>query len=117
MDKKIVVILLDWGDTVMFDFDEYSGPMAEWPTVQLIDGIEESLKILHNNYTICLATNAGSSDKTLVNKALQRVGLNQYFHKIFTSKDLGFSKPQLQDVTIHSMYQLETTIKQMSKVR
>lgn len=94
--KEIKVLLFDWGDTVMKDFQGFSGPMAEWPQVETVPGIEETLQALHEEYIICLATNAGASDALLVREALARVHIDHYFTEIFTSKVLGYQKPQVE---------------------
>lgn len=94
--EKIKALIFDWGDTVMKDFQEFSGPMAEWSHVETVPGIEGTLQTLHDEYIICLATNAGASDASLVRKALARVHIDHYFTKIFTSKELGFHKPQVE---------------------
>jgi hypothetical protein len=36
-------VVLDWGDAVMRVFPECRGPMAEWPVVEAVAGIEEAL--------------------------------------------------------------------------
>lgn len=94
--KEIKALIFDWGDTVMKDFQEFSGPMAEWPHVETVPGIEETLQVLHEEYIICLATNAGASDASLVRKALAKAHINHYFTDIFTSKELGYHKPQVE---------------------
>ena len=94
--KEIKALIFDWGDTVMKDFQEFSGPMAEWPHVEIVPGIEETLQALHEEYIICLATNAGASDALLVRKALERAHIDHYFTEIFTSKELGYHKPQVE---------------------
>lgn len=91
--EKIKALIFDWGDTVMKDFQEFSGPMAEWSHVETVPGIEGTL---HDEYIICLATNAGASDASLVRKALARVHIDHYFTEIFTSKELGYQKPQAE---------------------
>jgi putative hydrolase of the HAD superfamily len=40
-------ILFDWGDTVMRDDPASTIPMAEWPTIHVIEGIAETLAYLH----------------------------------------------------------------------
>lgn len=91
----IKAIIFDWGDTVMRDFPEYSGPMCDWLRVELMPGIREVLTELHGKVPLYLATNAGDSDAVRVARALERVGLETYFDKIFTSRELGFAKPAL----------------------
>jgi len=89
----IKALIFDWGDTVMRDFPECPGPMAEWKHVEWIPFAEDALKFLHKNYICCIASNAGYSDTALMRKALERVGADKYFQFLFTSKDLGYEKP------------------------
>lgn len=77
----------------MKDFAEFSGPMVNWPRVEAIDDIEESLAIISSYFITCLASNAGSSDAKLMGLALERVGIRDYFNYLFTSKELGYKKP------------------------
>ncbi len=86
-------LLFDWGDTVMRVFPDYRGPMAHWPHVEVVPGIEEALEALHPRYTIALATNASDSDASMVRAALERAGLEKYFDAVFTSQELGARKP------------------------
>ena len=89
----IKAIIFDWGNTVMRDFPEKSGPMAHWDHVEYIPDVEECLKTLSGKYIMCIASNAGCSDVVLMTEALKRVGADKYFHHFFTSKDLGAEKP------------------------
>ena len=86
-------IIFDWGDTVMCDFPEYTGPMAYWPRVESVEGIDDTLKQLQKNFICCLASNAADSDAELMGTALSRVNLRQYFRYLFTSHELGVKKP------------------------
>ena len=92
----IKALIFDWGDTVMRDFPACQGPMAEWGHVEWVPLAEEALKILHKKYICCIASNAGYSDSVLMRKALERVGADKYFHYFFTSKDLGYEKPDVR---------------------
>ncbi|MBP7497187.1 MAG: HAD family hydrolase [Bacteroidales bacterium] len=92
----IKVLIFDWGDTVMRDFPYKTGPMYNWDFVEWIPGLEEQLKILSVRFITCLASNAGESDTGLMIRALQRIDAAKYFNYFFTSKDLGFEKPDLQ---------------------
>jgi len=74
-------------------FPEYDGPMARWPQVEAIPGIAQVLIELHLRYRLVLATNASESGAVLVSSALRRVGLEKYFHCVFTAKELGVRKP------------------------
>ena len=92
---RIKAIVFDWGDTLMKDFSEYAGPMADWEYVEIIDGVSKSLHIVSQSYTCCVASNAGASNSELLGMALKRVDIQQYFQYLFTSRELGFSKPSL----------------------
>ncbi|NLE03633.1 MAG: HAD family hydrolase [Crenarchaeota archaeon] len=92
----IKALVFDWGDTLMRDFPEYDGPMAYWPKVELMPNVYNSLKTLSNKYVCCAASNAGDSDSILMRKAFKRVGINDFIRYAFTSKELGFSKPDIR---------------------
>lgn len=90
--ENIKAIVFDWGDTLMRDF-EFQGPMVHWPRVEVIPGIPETLPQIYRQMTCCVASNAGDSDAELMGLALARVGIRQYFHHLFTSRELGATKP------------------------
>jgi FMN phosphatase YigB (HAD superfamily) len=90
---NIKAIIFDWGDTIMRDFPDFNGPMANWPRVEAIAGVAGALEDLHHDFICCLASNAGDSDAELMGAALSRVNLSGYFHYLFTSHELGFKKP------------------------
>jgi len=85
-------ILMDWGGTLMQSFD-YPGPMVEWPEVALVPGVDRALQDLQGPYELAVATNADDSDWTLVRAALELVNVDRYFDHIFSSRDLGVTKP------------------------
>lgn len=89
----IKAIIFDWGNTVMRDYPDKPGAMVYWEHVESIPDIEDALKILSEKYILCIASNAGFSDTSLMIGALKRVGGEKYFHHFFTSNDLGFQKP------------------------
>jgi putative hydrolase of the HAD superfamily len=91
--NKIKAIIFDWGDTVMRDFPEYSGPMAYWPRVEAVKDIDVVLKHLHIDIICCLASNSADSNAELMGTALSQVNLRQYFRYLFTSRELGCKKP------------------------
>jgi len=91
--NQIKAIIFDWGDTVMRDFPEFSGPMAYWPRLEVIDDIENALKSIPENIIRCLASNAGNSDASQMEQAVSRVYLNKYFDCYFTSTELKTKKP------------------------
>ena len=90
---KIDALLFDWGDTVMKVFPEQNGPMATWSEVAVVEGIQESLSLLKDDYKIILVSNAQDSDQAQVRRALERVDIEHYFHEIFTPKEVNESKP------------------------
>lgn len=77
----------------MHDFPEFKGPMADWPRVEAVDGIVDTLAYVQQKLICCLASNAGDSDAELMGLALERVNVRRYFHYLFTSKELGARKP------------------------
>jgi len=92
MIKKLI---FDWGNTIMVDF-ELPGPMYTWEKVSWVDGAENAIKSLSETYELYLATNAGASDTSGVIKALNRVGADKYFKKIFLAREVGYKKPEKQ---------------------
>jgi len=90
---KIDALLFDWGNTVMKVFPEQIGPMAFWPDVAVVEGIQESLSLLKDHYKIVLVSNARDSDQAQVRQALERVDIAHYFHEIFTPKEVNERKP------------------------
>ncbi|MFH0893145.1 MAG: HAD family hydrolase [Bacteroidota bacterium] len=87
-------IIFDWGDTLMRDFPDMPGPMAEWPEVHCIPGVEDVLEFLNEKkFVLTVATNAGVSDTALMKAALRRVDIEKYFQFFFSSKELVVSKP------------------------
>jgi len=88
-------ILFDWGDTLMRDFKEYSGPMKDWPALEVVPGAAGMLALLRPDWTLALATNAEASDETGIRSALERVGLNLLLDKIYCFKKIGYKKPSL----------------------
>lgn len=80
----------------MRDFPEKPGPMYLWDKVEWVPGAEEALKSLYKKYIMIIATNAGASNTQDMIKALQRLGADKYFNYFFSSKDLGYSKPDVR---------------------
>lgn len=100
MDRnKIKALIFDWGDTIMRDFPEKTGPMYLWDKVEWIPGAKKALRALYQKYTMVIATNAGASDAKDMIKALKRIGADKYFSFFFSSKDLGFEKPDVRFFT------------------
>lgn len=97
--KQINALIFDWGDTLMKDFPEYQGPMVNWPKVEVLSGVSELMDKIHNNYICCVASNAGDSDAELMSLAFERAGIKRYFKYFFTSKELGYKKPDIEFFT------------------
>jgi len=86
--------LFDWGDTLMVDFGEYSGPMASWPRVEAVAHAADALSQLRSQgWHTAVVTNASDSGETEVRQALARVGLDTLVDRVFSSRDVGFKKP------------------------
>lgn len=86
------VVFMDWGDTLMRDFPQFSGPMAHWPRVEAMAGAAEALAALRGRYRVVLATDAQDSDAPLVRAALARVDLAPFVDDIYTFRELGVRK-------------------------
>ena len=80
----------------MKDFPQYDGPMKDWPEVQCIAGVEETLKKLHKQYKMYVATNASESSAEDVMKALERAKIASYISGVFTRNELQAEKPSLK---------------------
>ena len=88
----MLLLIFDWGGTVMMDYRE-EGPMYQWDRVDYVPGIKNALVELSGEYKCCIATNADYSGRDALIMALKRVGAEKYFSNFFTSKDLGYEKP------------------------
>ena len=86
-------VLLDWGDTLMRDFPDFTGPMAAWPHVEALPNVKEVLVELRPEWTLALATNSVDSDETGIWEALDRVELCCLLDKVFCFQTIGHSKP------------------------
>jgi putative hydrolase of the HAD superfamily len=92
MDKKRV-ILFDWGDTLMREFPEFEGPMADWPRVEILPGVVETLTLLYPAWRYCIASNADVSTAPDIRRAMARVDLDRFFERVYCFKNVGFKKP------------------------
>ena len=64
--------LLDWGDTLMVDPPSQTGPMCDWPHIQVVEGAKACLQRL-SQYAQChLATNGEDSTEAQIRLALKR---------------------------------------------
>ena len=84
--------LFDWGDTLMVDIPNQTGPMCDWPKVQIVDGAKACLQRLSQHNQCHLATNAGDSTEAQIRLALIRVGLSEHINHIFCRENLGVGK-------------------------
>lgn len=92
---KIKVIAFDLGGTLLHTIPEYmaSGkPMAEWPQLEKMPGVDTMLSAVSGKYRLCVATNSAFPvDQT--EAALERVGIRDYFENVFNSTTMGVAKP------------------------
>ena len=89
-------ILFDWGDTLMVDIPGCSGPMYQWPEVQVVEGALEVLERLSQSFRCHLATNAADSTEADIRKALQRAGLDGFIERVFCQRSIGCQKPSAE---------------------
>jgi putative hydrolase of the HAD superfamily len=90
--KPVNALIFDWGDTIMRDFN-LPGNMAEWDKVEWIPGAELALIEASSIFLCVVATSAGNSGTPEMIAALKRVGADKYFDFFFSSKELGYNKP------------------------
>ena len=95
MDTSSTTIVIDWGDTLLREFPQYTGPMSTWPEVEALPGAAQALAELKDDYKMVVATNAVDSSSRQVRQALARAGLDHFFSAIFTAHELGARKPAL----------------------
>ena len=93
MQQKNRCALFDWGDTVMRDIPGSQVPMYLWQRVEAMPGIIEALTSIRQNWKVALATNSVHSGEDEIRKALSRVGLHNYFDKIYCFRKVGHRKP------------------------
>ena len=86
-------VLFDWGNTLMRDYPDAVGPMADWPCVETLPGVEDVLRQLRPHWTLALATNAVASDEPAVWKALARGGIASLLDKVYCFQTIGHKKP------------------------
>lgn len=94
--KAGMIYLFDWGNTLMKDDSDATGPMYLWEKVALCDNARPMLETLSRRHDLYLASNARDSDETDIRKALKRVGIDAYIKGIFCFKRLGVLKPSAE---------------------
>jgi len=92
ISKPVRALIFDWGDTIMRDFG-LPGIMAEWEKVEWIPGAEKTLIGVSSKFMCVIATSAGQSGTPEMIAALKRIGADKYFDYFFSSKELGYNKP------------------------
>lgn len=94
--KEKKVLVFDWGDTLMVEYPDEVGPMAEWTRVAPMAGVIMTVPELAAQVPCYVASNASDSDAEQVKAALARLGLDKYFQGIYTDKELGARKPSTE---------------------
>jgi putative hydrolase of the HAD superfamily len=89
----IKAILFDWGNTVMIDFPDQSGPMFKWNKIEAVKNAEVCLNKLSQEFPCYIATNAKDSTKEDIYKALDKVNIGKYITDIFCYREIGYEKP------------------------
>lgn len=77
----------------MRDIPQFNGPMVTWPRIEVIPHAIETLKILRDSWTLCLATNAVASSESEIWAALRRVSLDEMLDKVYCFRRIGYKKP------------------------
>lgn len=85
-------LIFDWGGTIMIDY-ALPGPMCQWEKVDWVPGARQALTRLKSRFPLCIATNAPHSGTEEMIRALEMVGADQYFTHFYSSKELGYGKP------------------------
>ena len=67
--------------------------MVEWETVEAIEGVTDVLVYLHaSGRRSILATSANISDEDQIRAALARVGVEQYFSRVYSFRNTNLQK-------------------------
>lgn len=92
LSAPIGAVCFDWGGTLMVDDGPDDLRMCDWPRVTAVPGARECLATLHGRVPLCVATNAGASDRASIERALDRVDLLPFISNVFCQKQLGHRK-------------------------
>lgn len=68
-------------------------PSATSPTMEVVPGVTQALKDLHQQYLCCIASNARGPESTALSLVLEKVGLDPYIRHVFTVRELEVEKP------------------------
>ena len=63
--------------------------MADWPELHAVNGVLEALNTLAGKYRMVIATNAQDSGTPKITAANQRVGIDSFFERIYTAREMG----------------------------
>ena len=77
----------------MRDFSEFQGPMFNWPRVEAMPNVAETLAELHPRSTLALATNAADSEEADIWKALDRANISPFIDYAYCFRKIGETKP------------------------
>ena len=77
----------------MTDIPGNTGPMCDWPEIQVEPNARETLRLVSRHVHCHLATNADDSNEKEVRNALMRAGLSDLIRHIFCSREIGHEKP------------------------
>ncbi len=92
MKMNYKYVMFDWGNTLMRDDPLLNTPMYQWPKVEIIGGVKDVLPEIAKKSKIILATSAQISNENEIKLALHRVGIDQYFTRIFCFENIGVPK-------------------------
>lgn len=90
--RLLKYVVFDWGDTLMSESGPQEISMADWPTVQVIEGAQSVLAELALRYTLAVATNATVSKRSDIARALKRAALADSIGEIFCYTEIGSKK-------------------------
>lgn len=90
--RRTRCIIFDWGNTLMRDFPEFSGPMIGWPRVEPVERALDVLADLHKTWMLALATNAVDSNEEEIWAALARVELDRFLDRVYCFRKIGHKK-------------------------
>jgi FMN phosphatase YigB (HAD superfamily) len=92
ISPPVRAVCFDWGGTLMVDDGPEGVPMYQWDAVTVVPGASACLAALDGLVPLCIATNAGQSDRTMIERALERVDLLRYIGRIFCYTEIGCTK-------------------------
>ncbi|WP_319553035.1 HAD family hydrolase [uncultured Vibrio sp.] len=87
-----MIYLFDWGNTLMVDFPHAQGKMCDWDDVEAVPQAKETLATLSKAHQIYIATSASDSVMEDVQRAFQRVDLDQYINGYFCFSNVRIEK-------------------------